>query len=59
MEKDILILFEVNWILCAAWDILALFLAVWIAVQHFRELPSTVTGYVPVLIKSHLLYFAR
>jgi hypothetical protein len=59
LEGDIIIFFEVNWILGTAWDILALFLAVWIAVQHFRELPSTVTGCFPALIKTHVLYFAR
>jgi hypothetical protein len=59
LEGDIVTLFEMMWILGTAWGILALFLAVWIAVQHFRELPSTVMGCFPALIKTHVLYFAR
>jgi len=38
MEGDAEFLHEMSWILGAAWELLALSLAVWIAVKHFREL---------------------
>jgi hypothetical protein len=55
---------EVTWILGAAWEILALCLAVWIAVKHFRELQRASTGWAvgdcfTVLIETHVFYFAR
>jgi len=54
---------EITWILGTTWEILALCLAVWISVKHFRELqrPSTgwaVTDCFTILIKSHVFYFA-
>jgi hypothetical protein len=49
-----------------AWEVLALCSSVWIAVRHFRDLrqlgPSTglaIGDCFRVLIKSHVLYFAR
>ncbi|KAG2352565.1 hypothetical protein BDR07DRAFT_834992 [Suillus spraguei] len=50
------------WILYTVWEFLALCLAVWIAVKHFRELrrPSTegtIGDCFMVLMKSHVLYF--
>jgi hypothetical protein len=55
---------QMTWILGAAWEILALCLAVWIAVKHFRELQRASTGWevgdcFMVLIKTHVFYFAR
>lgn len=45
------------------WEILALFLAVWILIEHFRELRQSPTGSTTgdcfiVLAQSHVLYFA-
>jgi hypothetical protein len=47
-----------------AWQILALCLALWKAVKHFRELRRAHTGWAvgdcfTVLIKTHVFYFAR
>ncbi|KAG0694019.1 hypothetical protein DFH29DRAFT_1006706 [Suillus ampliporus] len=46
----------------AVWEILALFLAAWIVIKHFRELRQSPTGLTigdcfMVLIRSHVLYF--
>jgi hypothetical protein len=54
---------SVTWILGAVWEVLALCLAAWIAVKHFRELPRRPAGSVigdclTVLLKSHIFYFA-
>ncbi|KAG2041391.1 hypothetical protein BDR03DRAFT_1007226 [Suillus americanus] len=52
-----------SWILITVWEVLALCLALWITVKHFRELRQSSTGSTlirdcfTVLIKSHLLYF--
>jgi hypothetical protein len=53
-----------SWIFGATWEILALCLAVWIAVGHFRELQRASTGWAvgdcfTVLIRTHVFYFAR
>jgi hypothetical protein len=63
-REDITLLVSVCWILSTAWEILALCLVVWIAVQHFRELrQQSAAGMIrncfTVLIKTHVLYFAR
>jgi hypothetical protein len=55
---------HITWILGATWEILALCLAVWIAVKHFRELQQASTGWAvgdcfTVLIETHVFYFAR
>jgi hypothetical protein len=55
---------EITWILGTAWEVLALSLAIWIAVKHFRALqrPSTgwaVRDYFTILMKTHVFYFAR
>ncbi|KIK37699.1 hypothetical protein CY34DRAFT_810116 [Suillus luteus UH-Slu-Lm8-n1] len=52
-----------SWILITVWEVLALCLAVWITLKHFRELRrsrigSTIRDWFTVLIKSHVLYFA-
>jgi hypothetical protein len=59
-------LVSMTWALNTAWEVLALCSSVWIAVKHFRDLrqlgPSTgfaIWGCFRVLIKSHVLYFAR
>ncbi|KAG2124379.1 hypothetical protein DEU56DRAFT_917067 [Suillus clintonianus] len=46
-----------------AWEVLALCLAVWIVIKHFRDLQRQSTGWTVrdcfgVLIKTHVLYFA-
>ena len=63
-QGDVMLLTWWAWVLTTAWEILALCLAVWIAVKHFRELqePSTrwtVRGSFSVLVKTHVFYFAR
>jgi hypothetical protein len=59
-----LFLIQISWILGTTWEILALCLAVWIAVKHFRELQRPSTGWAvgdcfTVLIETHVFYFAR
>lgn len=51
-----------TWIPTIAWEILVLFLAVWIVIKHFRELRQSSTGSTmkdcfAILIKGHVLYF--
>ncbi|KIK40427.1 hypothetical protein CY34DRAFT_13740 [Suillus luteus UH-Slu-Lm8-n1] len=51
------------WILATIWEVLALGLAVWIVIKHFRELQPPSTGWTiedcfTMLIKTHILYFA-
>ena len=55
---------EMAWVLGTAWEIIALCLAVWIAVKHFRELQRVSTGWTvgdcfKILIETHVFYFAR
>ncbi|KAG2034971.1 hypothetical protein BDR03DRAFT_963762 [Suillus americanus] len=54
---------SITWVFAIAWEALALCLAAWIAVKHFRELRRHSTGRIiedcfTVLMKTHLLYFA-
>jgi hypothetical protein len=65
-EGDVQLLASMVWMLNTVWEVLALCLSIWIAVKHFCDLqrlsPSTglTTGdCFRVLIKSHVLYFAR
>jgi hypothetical protein len=62
-QGDILLLTKIVLISGTIWEALVLFLAIWIAVKHFRELrkPGTPTGSIifTVLIESHILYFGR
>ncbi|KAG1831463.1 hypothetical protein DFJ58DRAFT_823886 [Suillus subalutaceus] len=51
-----------TWILSTVWEVLALCLAVWIAVKHFRELRKHSTRGIigdcfMVLMKTHVSYF--
>lgn len=51
----------ITWILGTVWEALALYLAVRIAIKHFRERLSTgsiIEECFTVLIKSHVFYFA-
>lgn len=62
-EGDFLLLDLITWILGTTWEVIALFLAVWIAVKHFRELRQHSAGGIlddcfTVLIKTHVVYFA-
>ncbi|OAX31703.1 hypothetical protein K503DRAFT_57877 [Rhizopogon vinicolor AM-OR11-026] len=59
------IMATMTWILGTIWEIIALCLAVWIAVKHFRELRqlrsstgSIIEDCFTVLIKTHMFYFA-
>ncbi|KAG1787068.1 uncharacterized protein HD556DRAFT_1503986 [Suillus plorans] len=42
--KDGILLISITWILATVWEVLALCLAVWIAVKHFRELRQHSAG---------------
>ncbi|KAG1774441.1 hypothetical protein EV702DRAFT_524009 [Suillus placidus] len=62
-EKGVQLLIVMVWILTTVWEVLALCLAIWIAVKHFREQRGPSTGWTAgdcftVLIKTHVLYFA-
>jgi hypothetical protein len=65
-EGDVQLLMSMIWTLNSVWEVLALCLSVWISVKHFRDLRrlgpltgSTIGDCFRVLIKSHVLYFAR
>ncbi|OAX30537.1 hypothetical protein K503DRAFT_870975 [Rhizopogon vinicolor AM-OR11-026] len=58
-----MVLMQITWILTTAWETLALVLAVWIAVKHFREVQRPSAGWTvgdcfTILIKTHVFYFA-
>ncbi|KAG2338076.1 hypothetical protein BDR05DRAFT_969518, partial [Suillus weaverae] len=60
---DVQLLSSMTWILDTAWEVLALCLAVWIAVKHFRELRRHSTRGIigdcfTVLMQTHVSYFA-
>ncbi|KAG2117758.1 hypothetical protein DEU56DRAFT_918963 [Suillus clintonianus] len=60
---NIQLLAPMTWILGTIWEVLALCLAIWIAVKHFRELRRHSAGGIigdcfTVLIQSHVVYFA-
>jgi hypothetical protein len=66
VEGDAQLFASMTWMLNTVWEVLALCLAVWIAVKHFRDLRrlgpstgSTIGDCFMVLITSHVLYFAR
>jgi len=54
------LLTAMTWILCTAWEVVALCLAVRIAIRDFHEMPTgcTMGDLLTALIKSHVLYFA-
>ncbi|KAG1887780.1 hypothetical protein F4604DRAFT_1177918 [Suillus subluteus] len=59
---DSIFLGSMTWILDTVWEVLALCLAVWIAVKHFRELRQHSTRGIigdcfTVLMKTHVSYF--
>ncbi|KAG1830692.1 hypothetical protein DFJ58DRAFT_267579 [Suillus subalutaceus] len=59
---DFIFLTSMTWILFTVWEVLALCLAVWIAVKHFRELRQHSTRGIigdcfTVLMKTHVSYF--
>ncbi|KAG1840697.1 hypothetical protein DFJ58DRAFT_748632 [Suillus subalutaceus] len=59
---DFLLLDSMIWILATVWEVLALCLAVWIAIKHFRELRQYSTSGIigdcfTVLMKTHMSYF--
>jgi uncharacterized protein YqgC (DUF456 family) len=60
--EDSLFLDSMNWILATVWEVLALCLAAWISVKHFRELRQHSTSGIigdcfTVLMKTHVSYF--
>ena len=64
LEGNAQFLTEMTWMLGTAWETLALSLAVWITIKHFRELQRTSTGWAvgdcyTILIQTHVFYFAR
>ncbi|KAG1779126.1 hypothetical protein EV702DRAFT_1195641 [Suillus placidus] len=57
------LLITMIWILNIIWEVLALCLALWVSVKHFRERSRSSAGRTvgdcfAVLIKTHMLYFA-
>lgn len=55
------ILIPKTWILGTVWEVIALCLAAWVAVKHFRQQPPTgsiMGDCFAVLMKTHMLYFA-
>ncbi|KAG1718515.1 hypothetical protein EDB19DRAFT_1837947 [Suillus lakei] len=65
-EADVQLLITMVWTLNTVLEVLALCLSAWIAAKHFRDLRrlepstgSTIRDCFRVLIKSHVLYFAR
>lgn len=63
-DGDVQVLKSMPWILTTAWEILALCLAGWIAIHHFRDLQRHSAGgiigdFVTVLMKTHAAYFSR
>ncbi|KAG1883265.1 hypothetical protein F4604DRAFT_1952795 [Suillus subluteus] len=61
-EGDSVFLGSTTWILDTVWEVLTLCLAIWITVQHFRELRQHSRGIIGdcfmVLMKTHVSYFA-
>lgn len=62
-DGDVQVLKSMPWILTTAWEILALCLAGWIAIHHFRDLQRHSAGgiigdFVTVLMKTHAAYFS-
>ncbi|KAG1738347.1 uncharacterized protein EDB91DRAFT_1347615 [Suillus paluster] len=62
-EGDTRLLYSMAWTLYTVWEVLALCLAVWIVVKHFRALHRQLPGWTmvdcfTVLIKTHMVYFA-
>ena len=49
-----------SWIVNTVWEVIALGLAMWTVVNHFRGLPRgwTSEDFFTVLAKSHVFYFA-
>jgi len=63
MDDASFLLSPITWILGTAWEVIALCLAIWIAVKHFKELQRPSTGWTvgdcfTVLVKTHVFYFA-
>jgi hypothetical protein len=62
--EDVAHLNSITWVLSTVWEVLAVCLAVWIAVKHFRELQQHSTRGIigdclTVLVKTHVSYFMR
>jgi len=61
-DGDARFLLNMTWILGTVWEAIALFLAVWIAVLHFHELPRPTRWAIgdcfTILVKTHVFYFA-
>ncbi|KAG0691687.1 hypothetical protein DFH29DRAFT_1015399 [Suillus ampliporus] len=63
LEGNVKLLYSIGWIFGTVWEVLALCLAVWIAIKHFRELRRQSAGGIigdcfTVLMKTHVGYFA-
>ncbi|KAG0696689.1 hypothetical protein DFH29DRAFT_192377 [Suillus ampliporus] len=62
-DGDVLLLYGIPWILTTVWEVLALCLALWIAIKHFREPRRQSAGGIirdcfMVLMETHVGYFA-
>ena len=58
------LMYNSTWIFGIGWEVVALGLALWVTVKHFRELRRSSTAwntedYFTVLINSHIFYFIR
>lgn len=58
-----ILLNSITWMFGTAWEVLVLFLAVWVAIKHFRELRQHSAGGIigdcfTALMKSHAIYFS-
>ncbi|KAG0702317.1 hypothetical protein DFH29DRAFT_504425 [Suillus ampliporus] len=63
LEGDVPLLYSITWIFSTTWEVLALCLALWIAIKHFRELRRQSAGGIigdcfTVLMETHVGYFA-
>ncbi|OAX32960.1 hypothetical protein K503DRAFT_565980 [Rhizopogon vinicolor AM-OR11-026] len=61
-EENFQTVMKQTWMFGISWGVLALCLALWVVVKHFRELQQSSTGWttlecIKVLIKTHVLYF--
>ncbi|KAG1787619.1 uncharacterized protein HD556DRAFT_1501557 [Suillus plorans] len=63
IPENAIFLDSISWVLATVWEVLALCLAAWIAVKHFREVRRHSVGGIfgdcfMMLMKTHVVYFA-
>ncbi|KAG2043093.1 hypothetical protein BDR03DRAFT_1005983 [Suillus americanus] len=62
-DRDARLLMAIAWILRIVWEVLVMYLVVWIVVKHFRQLRRSLQTEIigncfTVLMKTHVVYFA-